>query len=336
MKTIKITSSVPQWPLARQIPGDSTTWRGFRFCINDDTNTCDYWFILDDLTKPETVNCNPNNVFLYAQEPPEIKSYPESYLNQFSKIITCHKSIKHPGKIVYQQSLPWMVGVKFAHNRYLPPVTKSYDELTKMKPPAKTKLVSVIVSSKNQTKGHRQRLDFVSQLKKVLGDKLDIYGSGFEHVPDKWDGIAPYKFHVVLENSSLDDYWTEKLADAYLAYSLPIYWGCTNISSYFNKQSFESIDIYRPIEAINKIKRIVKEDITSPQFKAVKTSRDKILNEYQLFPEIIRLIDSHVASGHRSDISECVTLKDQNSFKPNHIPGWLSRAVQFARKTSTG
>ena len=68
-------------------------------------------------------------------------------------------------------------------------------------------------------------------------------GHGFNDIPDKWEAIAPYKYHIVLENTVQPDCWSEKLADSFLGFSLPIYHGCPNIHDYFNKDSLFLIDI---------------------------------------------------------------------------------------------
>ena len=62
-----------------------------------------------------------------------------------------------------------------------------------------------------------------------------IFGKGINGFEDKWDTLRDYKYHIVIENSSFDDYWTEKLADNYLAECFPFYHGCKNINKYFDK-----------------------------------------------------------------------------------------------------
>ena len=42
---------------------------------------------------------------------------------------------------------------------------------------AKTKLLSIVVSNKTFTKGHRDRLEFCLKLKERLGDKVDLFGN---------------------------------------------------------------------------------------------------------------------------------------------------------------
>jgi len=58
------------------------------------------------------------------------------------------------------------------------------------------------------------------------------FGRGFQPIDDKMEAILPYRFHLVLENSVLPNYWTEKLADAYLGWAYPVYLGCPNVNEY--------------------------------------------------------------------------------------------------------
>jgi hypothetical protein len=41
-------------------------------------------------------------------------------------------------------------------------------------------------------------------------------------------------FHIAVENSQNKNYFTEKIVDAFLTKTLPIYWGCPNIGEYFD------------------------------------------------------------------------------------------------------
>jgi len=97
----------------------------------------------------------------------------------------------------------------------------------------KSKLMSVITSSKDFTEGHQKRLNFVRRLKDYFGEDIDVFGRGIREVDDKWDAISPYKYHIALENSVYPHYWTEKLGDVYLSGAYPIYYGCLNLEDYF-------------------------------------------------------------------------------------------------------
>lgn len=52
-------------------------------------------------------------------------------------------------------------------------------------------------------------------------------------------------FHLCVENQQVRHYFTEKLIDPMLTYTIPVYWGCPNIGSYFHTEGmilFDTVD----------------------------------------------------------------------------------------------
>jgi hypothetical protein len=41
-------------------------------------------------------------------------------------------------------------------------------------------------------------------------------------------------FSIIIENTSHNNYFTEKITDCILMKSIPIYWGCSNIDEFYN------------------------------------------------------------------------------------------------------
>jgi len=60
-------------------------------------------------------------------------------------------------------------------------------------------------------------------------------GGGFA---GKIEFMRPCKFHIAFENACLPGYTTEKLPQAMMARTLPIYWGNRLVARDFNPQSF--------------------------------------------------------------------------------------------------
>jgi hypothetical protein len=109
--------------------------------------------------------------------------------------------------------------------------------------PEKTKIISMMVSEKNNQIGHKYRHDLIN---KILETDLpiDIYGRGcmyYDFLKDKrirgkFDGKEPYEnyqFHICIENFQTNHYFSEKIMDALICSTTPIYMGCRNIDSYF-------------------------------------------------------------------------------------------------------
>ena len=96
----------------------------------------------------------------------------------------------------------------------------------------KTKNISIIASSKASVTGHKLRHEVISALR----DKnyMDLYGTGYNKIEYKISALKDYRFSVVIENSQLNYYFTEKLIDCFITGTIPIYWGCPKISKFFN------------------------------------------------------------------------------------------------------
>ena len=97
----------------------------------------------------------------------------------------------------------------------------------------KTKILSIVASSKTQTFGHRLRHQAVSSLKNS-NIEIDTYGTGYTQIEYKLDALKQYAFSIVIENCSVDFCFTEKLIDAFVTGTVPIYWGCPSIGRFFN------------------------------------------------------------------------------------------------------
>jgi len=97
----------------------------------------------------------------------------------------------------------------------------------------KTKMLSLIASKKRNLVGHKLRHKIVSQMRSA-GISADVMGGGYRAFDDKADGLASYRYSVVIENSREPGYFTEKLIDALLLNTVPIYWGAPDITKYFD------------------------------------------------------------------------------------------------------
>lgn len=97
----------------------------------------------------------------------------------------------------------------------------------------KTAEVSLIASARRDTQGHQLRHDVVDALREE-GLDVDVMGRGYAPFEQKHEGHAPYRFSVVIENVRADGYFTEKLIDALLCESIPIYWGAPDVDAHFD------------------------------------------------------------------------------------------------------
>ena len=268
--------------MLRQTPGNSGRWQGAEFTF-EPVEECDVVCVLNHVPVETTVNCAPENVWALMQEP---------YANSgFEWIVEGHDPYHyvlthHPGNHAVREkyvqchpAVPWHIN-------------KNYDELISQEVPGKQKTISCIASNLTTLPGHKTRMAFLADLKS-RSLAVDYYGKGTRYIEDKWDGLAPYRYSLAIENSSSPDYWTEKLADCYLSWTLPVYYGCTNLDEYFPTDSFIRIDINRPVEALEIITRTLAEDDWEARLPALEKARQLVLNKYQFFPQIHNFIENH-------------------------------------------
>lgn len=99
----------------------------------------------------------------------------------------------------------------------------------------KTRRISLIASRKAAAEGHRLR-HRIAEWSRTAAPDLDLLGAAYRPLDDKADGHLPYAFSVVIENCREEGYFTEKIVDAFLCGSLPVYWGAPDITRYFDPQ----------------------------------------------------------------------------------------------------
>jgi hypothetical protein len=137
-----------------------------------------------------------------------------------------------------------------------------------------------------------KRLSFLRFIQKAGSLPIDLYGRAVRYIEDKWDGLAPYRYSIAVENATGPDYWTEKIADCFLTWTVPLYYGCSNLERYFPPDSFLRIDIDRPRGALETIRRAIDGDDWERRLPALEEARNRVLGQYQMFPYLAKLINS--------------------------------------------
>lgn len=286
----------------------------YRFYINEDIEDPDFWVVQGKgVHKEETCHVAPSNTIVLATEPQSVLIYPQSYLRQFGMVCTCQENTNHPHVHLGPAILPWFVGYQKSPDGKLE-YTADYDSLKSLSTPNKQKLLSVITSNKAFTRGHLERIRFVERLKAHYGDKIDVFGRGFNEFADKWDVLAPYKYHIAIENSSQRYYWTEKISDCYLTNTFPFYFGCTNLEDYFPKGSFLRIDIKNFAQTIDTIDAAIATSTFEHSLDLINECRLKVLNEFNMFEYVARLCDTLNPEAPK----EFVTIKPCHSMQNWH------------------
>lgn len=114
--------------------------------------------------------------------------------------------------------------------------------------------ISCITGTKSQTDGHKFRLDLYRNQRLIQApitwfrsskDKPVIRSVRFFN-PVLGDSKEPlfldYQYSVVIENTRQNNYFTEKLIDCLITKTIPIYYGCPNISNWFDTRGWIILD----------------------------------------------------------------------------------------------
>lgn len=126
------------------------------------------------------------------------------------------------------------------------PVVMSYDGCDTA---AKRFAVSFLTSSKCQFPGHVLRQEIFERLPEGVG-KLEVWKHRSPPIiPDKRVVLEPFMFSIVPENSRHAGYYTEKLVDCFIAKTVPLYWGCTDLSNHFNTDGVIQFENYEDLHS---------------------------------------------------------------------------------------
>lgn len=116
--------------------------------------------------------------------------------------------------------------------------------------------ISTIMSGRNCLPGHPLRFELYHRRKEIR-IPLDFYLGTHNLLPEEYytpdcirlNGEKKLKvqamdcmFHIAIDSYKKINHYSEKLIDCFLTYTIPIYWGCTNIGDFFDKRGIIEVD----------------------------------------------------------------------------------------------
>lgn len=280
---IRISLNYPSVIILKLLPHGKASWGDLDF-TTEDVEDFDYLISLNPPYRDITGNCPAENRWLIVQEPPidEYKWHIKSY-DSYAKVFAQWGAHRHPNLNVTHGALPWQLN-------------KSYDQLSELSPPAKNDEISSITSMAYSYPGHRLRWKLLNAAtRKSL--PFQFFGKGVRFIEDKYDALAPFKYSLAIENSFHPHYWTEKITDCFLSWTMPIYAGAPNITEYFPEESILLINPNKPEESINRIEQAIAERRWEKNLAAIEEARNRVLNKYNIFPWLHRQIQNHDSRG---------------------------------------
>ena len=102
----------------------------------------------------------------------------------------------------------------------------------------KTKLLSLVLSSKKYAIGHSLR----HQIAEKHGYLMDVYGDKYIPYADCLVAYKDYAFVIVTMNCKMNYFFAEYLTHAFVTGAVPIFWGCSGVGEIFNPKGIIEFD----------------------------------------------------------------------------------------------
>lgn len=240
------------------------------FLINPDI--CDVAIVINKLDSTKTVRARKGFLWKIVMEP---------YIAGVNEFAVIHDS-KYD--LVFCQLNPTQDSRVMISPPYLPWfIDETLEDLKQQNVvPQKSKKISAVISTKSFYPGHEQRLIFASQIEKSELE-VDLYGRGrANEVSNKSDALTKYMFSLAIENCSQENYWTEKLIDCFLTYTIPVYYGAPNVFEFFPKDAIIELPI-SDVELSFQIIEALDSDEYLRRLPALKVARKKVIEEYNFY-----------------------------------------------------
>ncbi len=291
----------------RYFPHEDGRWGNFEFVFDRNARDYDWLVVLEDVpfepgcprnAAVEELACNRRNSLLVTAEPSSIKTYGRAFTAQFGHVLTSQPewALPHPRRHFQHAANFWFFGSGRGH-------WMSRAELVSgPQPENKNQSISIVYSSKRQWHTlHAQRFKFIESMRRLLPE-MAVFGRGARPMDDKAEALASFRYHIAVENHIAPHHITEKLTDSILARCLTFYAGAPNTADYFPAESFIPIDIRKPEQAAEIIRKAMYDDEWTKRLPAIEEARRRVLEEQNVFAVACRIISN--SASNETDLSK--------------------------------
>lgn len=288
MKRINVVSASDSQSLRRQEPSvkAAVEWIYTANPVNAD------FHVIRGLTEALRIPNVPQRTLFVVGEPPEVRQFDVDSLQSYGRVLS--------GRFPYLASLsnvrtvggllPWRLGLSFTPDSD-PKVFASRSDFSNLPLPPLGNKITAVVSSKANTAMQVARLRTLDYLSKKMPE-LEIYGRGIDDVEDTLEVFSRASFHIAIENSLHEHYWTEKLSDPLLALNHVIYGGHPANLVGFPPEIALHVNPFRPRETY----RMVSDWVSSVDPESTehfrRTARDALLHRENLHQRVLDEIGS--------------------------------------------
>lgn len=196
------------------------------------------------------LSLSPINI-LIVSEPNEYfgnLTYALNNKDSFSFILTCHNELIDlcDNALYCPYGESWWQDIPYQYES----IEKQYK-------------TSFLRGAKLQSIGHSIRHQIYDKRNEIktpieFWDTLNMCNIHEVNRENKVKTFHPYMFSLCIENTKHSGYFTEKITDCILYKTLPIYWGCPDISNYYDTRGI--LTFHTPDDAINLINSLTEKD----------------------------------------------------------------------------
>ena len=213
---------------------------------------------------------------------------PDSYACDYAITFDHNYSPWHyrlPLFVIYMWALKHIHKTEYDKNSILKPKIKEKTDFCSFvvkngKPPERNKFFDMLTKYKHIDSGGPHKKNIEGELEGEVA---------------KIDFLSTRKFNLCFESYSHPGYATEKILHAFLAGTVPIYWGSPTIEADFNQRAFINVHNFKDFEdAIEFIKRVDNDDniynfvVNQPKFT------QGVLPDYMLYNNFLNWFDAVV------------------------------------------
>lgn len=255
----------------KQFIGNKFINKDIELVIDD---TYEYAVIFGNSREP--VLASKDKTFVFFQEPYWSHNWDrEAYKKSFN--VFCSSKKLYGAHEEFKESLLYMLYGGHGDLNDDPILDWSVNSLIDYVPP-KSKILSIIQRRQLFNIGeniiYQDRINLADALN-VSDVDIDIYGGLWEkdnkkvkgEIWNKKTGLNDYMFSIAIENTTQPNYISEKFFDCILTNTVPVYFGCTNVSDIIPKDCYiqlpnitnieECIDTIRTQCNIENYKRVI-------------------------------------------------------------------------------
>lgn len=211
----------------------------------------------------------------------------------------------------------------------------------------KTEIISSICSSKYFDPGHIKRIDFLKFVESKDDNLVQIHIFNHDnqhkfknykgkHIPNKDAGMMPYKYYFMPENNEEHNFITEKIWEPLLCESLCFYWGCPNITDWFDTRCYILLDMNDFEKSYNIIRDAILNDEWGKRLDIIRREKQKVLDYYNFFPTLERIIKQEFKFNYKPTDDEIFYHKYFKDIIPNlQLTKNIAKKICFIHSCNT-